>query len=158
MGNSTNHFTSAYTSAFPKNDLNGGRSSTSLTQFLIRKAVEQAEWLIEQKKKDIDDLVQDKIQLEGADQISDDKLVIICARYGAARGGIHNDDLAADRITERMINLDQEIEMCEDYIADHKEAFKKCTGDTFTPKVKAAKKPSVDPDRAAAVMAKYKVA
>ena len=158
MGNSTNHFTSAYTSAFPKNDLNGGRSSTSLTQFLIRKAVEQAEWLIEQKQKDIALLVQDKIQLEGADQIADDQLVIICARYGAARGGIHNDDLAADRITERMINLDQEIEMCEDFITDHKAAFKACTGDTFTPKVKAAKKPSVDPDRAAAVMAKYKVA
>ena len=33
------------------------------------------------KKKDILQLIDDKIQLEGADQIGDDKLVIIVAKY-----------------------------------------------------------------------------
>lgn len=156
MGQSINHFSSAYNSAFPKNDLNGGRSSTSLTQFLIRKNVEQAEWLINQKLKDIALLVADKTQIEGADQIHDDQLIIICAKYGAARGGIHDTNLASGRIDERMINLDNEIEMLRPFINDHKEAFKTCTGDTFTPAVKKPTyKPTVDAKRQKEVWKKY---
>ena len=84
------------------------------------------------KKKDILQLIDDKVQLEGADQISDDKLVIIVAKYGAARGGMHNTDLAGERIDQRIESIDSEIDLLQDYITAHKAAFKACTGDTFT--------------------------
>ena len=85
MSNTSNHFASGYNSSFPNQDLNGGRSRVYLIQNLARKAVEQAEWLIDQKEKDIHQLVDDKIQIEGADQISEISLWLV-AKYGAARG------------------------------------------------------------------------
>lgn len=157
MSNTTNHFASGFNSSFPNQDLNNGRSRTALIQNLIRKAVEQAEWLVTMKEKDIYQLVDDKVQIEGADQISDDKLVVICARYGAARGGMHATDVAADRIDERMDNLDQEIEMLNVYIKAQKEAYQECTGDTFTPKPKqqAPKVASINAKRKKALADKY---
>ena len=102
MSNATQHFTDGYAASFPSKDGNNSYSSTALTKNLIRKSVEHAGWLIDMKKKDILQLIDDKIQLEGADQISDDKLVIIVAKYGAARGGMHNTDLAGERIDQRI--------------------------------------------------------
>ena len=132
MSNATQHFTDGYAASFPSKDGNNSYSSTALTKNLIRKSVEHAEWLIGMKKKDIQQLIDDKIQLAGADQISDDKLVIIVAKYGAARGGIHNTDLAEERVDQRIESIDNEIELLQDYIIAHKAAFKECTGDTFT--------------------------
>ena len=132
MSNATQHFTDGYAASFPSKDGNNSYSSTALTKNLIRKSVEHAGWLIDMKKKDILQLIDDKIQLEGADQISDDKLVIIVAKYGAARGGMHNTDLAGERIDQRIESIDSEIDMLEDYITAQKAAFKECTGDEFT--------------------------
>ena len=132
MSNATQHFTDGYAASFPSKDGNNSFSSTALTKNLIRKSVEHAEWLIGMKKKDIFQLIDDKIQLEGADQISDDKLVIIVAKYGAARGGMHNSDLAAERIDQRIASIDSEIDLLQDYINAQKAAFKACTGDEFT--------------------------
>ena len=139
MSNATQHFTDGYAASFPSKDGNNSYSSTALTKNLIRKSVEHAGWLIDMKKKDILQLIDDKIQLEGADQISDDKLVIIVAKYGAARGGVHNTDLAGERIDQRIESIDSEIEMLADYITAQKAAFKECTGDAFTA---SAKKPT----------------
>ena len=105
MSNATQHFTDGYAASFPSKDGNNSYSSTALTKNLIRKSVEHAGWLIDMKKKDILQLIDDKIQLEGADQISDDKLVIIVAKYGAARGGMHNTDLAGERIDQRIESI-----------------------------------------------------
>ena len=132
MSNATQHFTDGYAASFPSKDGNNSYSSTALTKNLIRKSVEHAGWLIDMKKKDILQLIDDKIQLEGADQISDDKLVIIVAKYGAARGGIHNTDLAEERVDQRIESIDNEIELLQDYITAQKAAFKACTGDEFT--------------------------
>ena len=132
MSNATQHFTDGYAASFPSKDGNNSYSSTALTKNLIRKSVEHAEWLTGIKKQDIQQLIDDKIQLEGADQISDDKLVIIVAKYGAARGGMHNTDLAGERIDQRIESIDSEIEMLADYITAQKAAFKACTGDEFT--------------------------
>ena len=132
MSNATQHFTDGYAASFPSKDGNNSYSSTALTKNLIRKSVEHAGWLIDMKKKDILQLIDDKIQLEGADQISDDKLVIIVAKYGAARGGVHNTDLAGERIDQRIESIDSEIDLLEDYITAQKAAFKECTGDAFT--------------------------
>ena len=132
MSNATQHFTDGYAASFPSEDGNNSFSSTALPKNLIRKSVEHAEWLIGMKKKDIFQLIDDKIQREGADQISDDKLVIIVAKYGAARGGMHNTDLAGERIDQRIESIDSEIDMLEDYLTAQKAAFKACTGDEFT--------------------------
>ena len=139
MSNATQHFTDGYAASFPSKDGNNSYSSTALTKNLIRKSVEHAEWLTGIKKQDIQQLIDDKIQLEGADQISDDKLVIIVAKYGAARGGMHNTDLAGERIDQRIESIDSEIDLLEDYITAQKAAFKECTGDAFTA---SAKKPT----------------
>ena len=144
MSNTSNHFASGYNSSFPNQDLNGGRSRVYLIQNLARKAVEQAEWLIDQKEKDIHQLVDDKIQIEGADQISDDQLVQIVAKYGAARGGMHSTDLASDRIDERMDNIDQEIEMLKAFVVDQKAAYEECTEDKFTYSSKKRAAPRID--------------
>ena len=132
MSNATQHFTDGYAASFPSKDGNNSYSSTALTKNLIRKSVEHAEWLIGMKKKDNFQLIDDKIQLAGADQISDAKLVIIVAKYGAARGGVHNTDLAGERIDQRIESIDSEIDLLEDYITAQKAAFKACTGDEFT--------------------------
>ena len=139
MSNATQHFTDGYAASFPSRDGNNSYSSTALTKNLIRKSVEHAGWLISMKEKDIQQLIDDKIQLAGADQISDDKLVIIVAKYGAARGGVHNTDLAEERVDQRIESIDNEIELLRDYITAQKAAFKERTGDTFTA---SAKKPT----------------
>lgn len=136
MSNATQHFTDGYAASFPSKDGNNSYSSTALTKNLIRKSVDHAEWLIDVKKKDIQQLIDDKVQLAGADQISDDKLVIIVAKYGAARGGIHNTDLAEERVDQRIESIDNEIELLQDYITAQKAAFKECTGDAFTASAK----------------------
>jgi len=132
MSKTTNHFSAAFVSTFPSKDGNNSRSSTYLTQNLIRKTVDQAEWLIGMKEKDIIQLIDDKVQISSADQISDDQLVVIVAKYGAARGGIHSTDLAEDRIDQRIESIDSEIDMLRDYIAQNKQAYKDATGDEFT--------------------------
>ena len=142
MSKTTNHFTAGYKASFPSQDGNNSKSSVYLTQNIIRKTVEQCEWLIGRKKLDIQQLIDDKIQIAGADQNSDDKLVIIVAKYGAARGGIgvasgvgsglNSTDLAEERIDQRIESIDSEIEMLKDYITDQKQAYKDCTGDEFT--------------------------
>ncbi len=136
MSKTTNHFSAAFVSTFPSKDGNNSRSSTYLTQNLIRKTVDQAEWLIGMKEKDIIQLIDDKVQISSADQISDDQLVVIVAKYGAARGGIHSTDLAEERIDQRIESIDSEIDMLRDYIAQNKQAYKDATGDEFTASTK----------------------
>ena len=132
MSKTTNHFTAGYKASFPSQDGNNSKSSVYLTQNIIRKTVEQCEWLIDRKTSDILQLIDDKTQIVSADQISDDKLTIIVAKHGAARGGIHSVDAAEDFIDDKIARIDSEIEMLRDYIADQKQAFKDCTGDEFT--------------------------
>ena len=136
MSKTTNHFSAAFVSTFPSKDGNNSRSSTYLTQNLIRKTVDQAEWLIGMKEKDIIQLIDDKVQISSADQISDNQLVVIVAKYGAARGGIHSTDLAEERIDQRIESIDSEIDMLRDYIAQNKQAYKDATGDEFTASTK----------------------
>ena len=136
MSKTTNHFSAAFVSTFPSKDGNNSKSSTYLTQNLIRKTVDQAEWLIGMKEKDIIQLIDDKVQISSADQISDDQLVVIVAKYGAARGGIHSTDLAEERIDQRIESIDSEIDMLRDYIAQNKQAYKDATGDEFTASTK----------------------
>ena len=136
MSKTTNHFSAAFVSTFPSKDGNNSKSSTYLTQNLIRKTVDQAEWLIGMKEKDIIQLIDDKVQISSADQISDNQLVVIVAKYGAARGGIHSTDLAEERIDQRIESIDSEIDMLRDYIAQNKQAYKDATGDEFTASTK----------------------
>lgn len=152
MSKLVNHLTAAYKAAFPiTSDFKG---SIYLTQNLIRKSVEQAQWLISQKEKDIALLVQDGKILAGADQAPDEGTLAICAKYGAVRGAMHYDDIALDRIDERVLNLETEVSMLEQFIEAQKEAFKAHTGDTFTEKSTPAAKPLSDAKRAA-LRAKY---
>lgn len=150
MSKTTNHFTSAYSSVFP----DCHRGSIYLSQNLLRKAVEQAEWLITQKKKDEAQLTDDMKQIMGADQAPADGTLAICAKYGAVRGAMHYDDIAADRIDERIVNINLEIEMLENFVKQNKGAFKDVTGDEFSAK-KQAPKSNVDPKRMAELRKKY---
>ena len=150
MSKTTNHFSSAFSKVFP----DCHRGSLYLTQNLIRKAVEQAEWLIDQKTKDRDQLVDDAVTIAGAAEAPSDGTLAICAKYGAVRGAMHYDDIALDRIDERITNIEVEIEMLQQFAELHKAAFKDLTGDTFTAKNKP-QQPQVDSDRAAALRAKY---
>jgi len=150
MSKTTNHFTSAFSASFP----DCHRGSTYITQNLIRKAVEQAEWLLTQKTKDRDQLVDDMVQIMGADQAPTEGTLAICAKYGAVRGAMHYDDIAADRIDERITNIEVEIEMLEQYIKQNKDAFKAVTGDEFTAKKKQTQS-QVDPKRMAEIRKKY---
>lgn len=153
MSKTINHFSTAFNKVFP----DCHRGSLYLTQNLIRKSVEQAEWLIAQKSKDRDQLVDDAITIAGADQAPSDGTLAICAKYGAVRGAMHYDDIALDRIDERITNIELEIEMLQQFVELQKLAFKDCTGDTFTAKSKP-QQPAVDNKRAAALRAKYAAA
>ena len=150
MSKTTNHFTAAFSSIFP----NCHRGSIYISQNLIRKSVEQAEWLIAAKEKDVAQLVDDMTQIMGADQAPAEGTLAICAKYGAVRGAMHYDDIAADRIDERITNLEVEIEMLQQFVAQNKSAFKDVTGDEFTAKKQAPTK-SVDPKRMAQLRKKY---
>ncbi len=157
MSKTTNHFTAGYKASFPSQDGNNSKSSVYLTQSIIRKVVEQCEWLINQKTQDILQLIDDKTQITSADQVSDDKLTIIVAKYGAARGGIHSVDIAEDRIDQRIESIDSEIAMLQDHIADQKQAFKDCTGDEYTAYKKKPQYTRAAPDKKkmAAITDKY---
>lgn len=150
---SHNYFSTAFENVFP----DCHRGSIYLTQNLIRKSVEQAEWLIAQKTKDRDQLVDDAITIAGAAEAPSDGTLAICAKYGAVRGAMHYDDIALDRIDERITNIEVEIEMLQQFVELHKAAFKECTGDTFTAKSKP-QQPSIDNERAAELRAKYAAA
>ena len=150
MSKTTNHFTSAFSSVFP----DCHRGSIYITQNLLRKAVEQAEWLLTQKTKDRDQLVDDAITIAGAAEAPSDGTLAICAKYGAVRGAMHYDDIALDRIDERITNIEVEIEMLQQYVTLNKQTFKDITGDTFTQKNKPQQSP-VDAKRKAELMKKY---
>lgn len=152
MSKKTNQFTAAYNSVFPQ--IANHKGSIYLTQNLIRKSVEQASWLITQKEKDRTQLEADGKTLASDDQLTEDGALVICAKYGAVRGAMHYDDIALDRIDERVLNLSVEIEMLQQFIDAHKGAFKDCTGDTFQEK-KAAPKQEISAERKAALRAKY---
>ena len=67
---------------------------------------------------------------------------------------MHYDDIALDRIDERITNIEVEIEMLQQFVTQNKQAFKDITGDTFTSKSKPQQSP-VDAKRKAELMKKY---
>jgi hypothetical protein len=152
MSKITNHFASGFDSVFPQGD----RSSIYLTKNITRKAVEQAKWLIHSKEKDIADLEEDGVTIAGADETGTDDTLLICRKYGAVRGALHFDDIALDRIAERMDNLTNEITYLNSFIEQMKAAFEQCTGDTFT----EANKPQspVSSKRSAELRKRFKAA
>tara|TARA_Y100001973_G_scaffold105682_1_gene179847 strand:- start:1537 stop:1995 length:459 start_codon:yes stop_codon:yes gene_type:complete len=152
MSKTTNHFASGFDSVFPKGD----RSSDYLTKNITRKCVEQAKWLIQSKEDDISVLTQDGKAIAGADEKNEENTILICRKYGAVRGALHFDDVALDRIAERMDNLTNEITYLNNFIEQMKAAFKECTGDVFT----ASSKPqsSVSSKRAAELRNRFKAA
>ncbi len=152
MSKTTNHFASGFDSVFPQGD----RSSIYLTKNITRKCVEQAEWLIHSKEKDIADLAQDGKAIAGADETNEENTLLICRKYGAVRGALHFDDIALDRIAERMDNLTNEITYLNSFIEQMKAAFEQCTGDAFT----ASSKPqsSISVKRRAELKRRFKAA
>ena len=119
MSKTTNHFASGFDSVFPQGD----RSSIYLTKNITRKCVEQAEWLIKSKEDDISVLTQDGKAIAGADETNEENTLLICRKYGAVRGALHFDDVALDRIAERMDNLTNEITYLNSFIEQMKAAF-----------------------------------
>ncbi len=152
MSKTTNHFASGFDSVFPQGD----RSSGYLTKNITRKCVEQAEWLIKSKEDDISVYTQDGKAIAGADETNEENTLLICRKYGAVRGALHFDDVALDRIAERIDNLNNEITYLNSFIEQMKAAFEQCTGDTFT----ASSKPqsSVSPKKAADLRNRFKAA
>ena len=152
MSKTTNHFASGFDSVFPQGD----RSSGYLTKNITRKCVEQAEWLIKSKEDDISVYTQDGKAIAGADETNEENTLLICRKYGAVRGALHFDDVALDRIAERIDNLNNEITYLNSFIEQMKAAFEQCTGDTFT----ASSKPqsSVSPKKAADLRNSFKAA
>lgn len=153
MSKTTNHFIAAYTATFP--EFANSKSHIYLSQNLLRKSVEQAEWLISQKEKDIEQLVQDGKAIAGADQAPDEGTLAICAKYGAVRGAMHYDDIALERIDERVDAISVEIDMLTEYVRQSKEAFKACTGDTYTPRASLKPKSDLSDKKKAELRAKY---
>ena len=152
MSKTTNHFASGFDSVFPQGD----RGSIYLTKNIARKCVEQAEWLIHAKEKDVEDLAQDGATIAGADETGTEDTLLICRKYGAVRGALRFDDIALDRIAERQDNLNNEIKYLNHFIEQMKAAFKQCTGDAFT----ASTKPQspVSSERAAELRKRFKAA
>tara|TARA_R100000388_G_C7116150_1_gene98845 strand:+ start:32 stop:490 length:459 start_codon:yes stop_codon:yes gene_type:complete len=152
MSKTTNHFASGFDSVFPQGD----RSSIYLTKNITRKCVEQAEWLIKSKEDDISVYTQDGKAIAGADETNEENTLLICRKYGAARGALHFDDVALDRIAERIDNLNNEIAYLNSFIEQMKAAFEQCTGDAFT----ASTKPQspVSPKKAADLRNRFKAA
>ena len=128
----TNHFSQGFSAIFPDSH----KGSIYLTKNIIRKCVEQSEWLIGQKESDKLDLHEDATTIAGADETNGENTLYICRKYGAVRGALHYDDIALDRIDERITNMDLEIEMLQNFVTQMKAAYKTCTGDTFLAKDK----------------------
>ena len=128
----TEHFSQGFSAIF----LDSHKGSIYLTKNLTRKCVEQAEWLISQKESDMVDLGEDAITIAGADEVNGENTLYICRKYGAVRGALHFDDIALDRIDERITNMELEVEMLKKFVTQMKEAYKDCTGDTFLSKDK----------------------
>jgi hypothetical protein len=152
MSKKINHFTSAYKAAFP--EFQNSKGHIYLTQNLLRKAIEQASWLITQKEKDSAQLVSDATVIAGADQAPAEGTLAICAKYGAVRGAMHYDDIALDRIDERLANIEVEIDMLQGFVEQSKTAYQDCTGDAYTERA-AAPKSAISEKRKAELRAKY---
>ena len=152
MSKKTNHFTAAYKAAFP--EFQNSNSHIYLTQNLLRKVIEQATWLITQKEKDVAQLVEDGKVIAGADQAPDSGTLAICAKYGAVRGAMHYDDLALDNIDGRLLNIELEIEMLQQFVKQSKTAYQECTGDAYQER-KATPKSAISEKRKAELRAKF---
>jgi len=152
MSKKTNHFTAAYKAAFP--EFQNSKGHIYLTQNLLRKVIEQATWLITQKEKDSAQLVEDGKVIAGADQAPDSGTLAICAKYGAVRGAMHYDDIALDRIDERLSNIEVEIDMLQQFVEQSKTAYQDCTGDAYQERA-AALKSAISEKRKAELRAKY---
>jgi len=152
MSKKTNHFTAAYTAAFP--EFQNSKGHIYLTQNLLRKVIEQASWLITQKEKDSAQLVDDATVIAGADQAPAEGTLAICAKYGAVRGAMHYDDIALDRIDERLSNIEVEIDMLQRFVQQSKEAYKDCTGDAYAERASQPKS-AISEKRKAELRAKY---
>lgn len=115
-------------------------NSPYLYRTIIRKDVEQMEWMLGMKEKDVAQMTDDLATIKGAN-ISDQQFAslgksvqLMTAKYGSVIGSPHYDeDLVLD-IEERHFETECDITFITNRIASAKEAFLQLTGDVFTAK------------------------
>jgi len=118
------------------------RNSTYLYKSLIRKDVEQTEWLIGLKEKDIAQLLADHATITSDNIVTEDMTslgqatVLMAGKYGGVIGAPHYNEQLATDIEERQVETECDVVFLKARSDSAKEAFKQLTGETFTPYVK----------------------
>ena len=135
MTKALNQIAAGLNSRIPSDHSNAGY----LHRSMIRKSVEQIEWLIAQSEKKEAQLVADYQHVSSAN-VTEEVFSSLGARvqqmmnkYGAVAGAPHYDEALVIEIEIAQLEVQADISMLKDLLSDYKQAFKQLTGDTFTP-------------------------
>jgi hypothetical protein len=125
------------------------RQSNSMVTYLLRGAVERAEYLIQLKQKDealhmtnCEALATENI-LQMVESGEGSHIIMAAGQYNCRVGAMHWDETALQRADDALIDCQTAIEMLEEFIEMTKKTHKDVTGDAFTYKNPNANKGKV---------------
>ena len=135
MTKALNQIAAGLNSRIPTDHSNAGY----LHRSMIRKSVEQIEWLITQSEKKEAQLVADYQHVSSANVTEEvfsslgGRVQQMMNKYGAVAGAPHYDEALIIEIEIAQLEVQADITMLKALLTDYKQAFKQLTGDTFTP-------------------------
>ena len=114
-------------------------NSGYLHRSILRKEVEQLEWLINQAENKEAQLVSDMEIITSANITEEvfeslgGRVKQMTAKYGSVIGAPHYDEVMVAEIELMQLEVAADIQMLQKSLTAAKEAFKQLTGDEFTP-------------------------